>query len=84
MGSEMCIRDRIWSGEGTRPLSLTGQVTTQGLPFTLDASGSCTPMTSGGNGLVNPLVIVQSVAFTGIRDTFTGPLSPVLSAMPAP
>ena len=76
------IYGQIWAGEGSNNQRLLGQVTTQGLPFMLDASGNCTPMTGGGNGIVNPLVIIQSVALSGLRDTFTGPLSPVLSAMP--
>ena len=78
------VYGEIWSGEGNRADELAGVVKTPGLPFILDAFGSCTPLTSGGGGPISPLVVVQSVALSGLRDTFTGPLSPALSAMPAP
>ena len=74
----------IDSGKGNNWSTLTDRVTTPGLPFRLDASGSCAPMTYGTNISVDALYILQSVALSGLRDNFTGPIAPALSAMPAP
>ena len=50
----------------------------------LDTSGNCAPLTYATNPSVDALSIIQSVALSGLRDNFTGPIAPVLSAMPAP
>ena len=80
------VTNSTWAGEGADVLTVLGgpHTETPGLPFISDTAGNCTRMTGGGNNFLNPLLAVHTVALSGLRDTFTGPLSPVLSAMSAP